>query len=302
MKKKGFSLIEILILTFIFLSVAILIFGVISNSREFAKTMGCVNNLKNITQAIENYQMDWQETPDTLSLLMPTYIENPDTFQCPNERKKGDSYSKFYIARYVASEDTNKIFILCPRHFGGKRIVTAYLSYSVEIGKKRDVKWSGINAEFGRTYSGGKLIFEDGTIVTVIRGEVGILGSFMETDGKIYSLIYIPEGVNAACEVKHQGNSKFEVITPAVIAGVEGTKFNVENIWDGKLKTDKTTVNVFEGVVNVRERNQGRLMTVNEKESITVETKTYGTPKKNIIPRKPPKVKPHIIKFKKDNS
>jgi len=302
--KKGFSLIEILILSFIALSILILLIGVVSNSREFGRTMGCVNNMKNIAQAIENYQADWNDTPITLSSLMPMYIQNPNIFHCPSDREKGDSYSKFYIGRYFASDDAKKVFLICPRHFGGKRTVAAYLSYSVDIGKNAKVLWSGIKAEFGKIYNDGKFNFEDGTEVN-ITGKVGLLGSFTNQDGKIYSIIYSPEGEDTNYNIEHKGDSQFEVITPAVIAGVEGTKFNVYNLW-GKnsenIQVAKTTISVEEGIVSVRERNQGRGEKVKSGEEVVVETITYEREEKNKVPRKPPKRKPNIIKKKKNIS
>ncbi len=295
--KKGFSLIEILILSFIGISILILIIGVISNSREFARTMGCVNNIKSIAQAIENYQVDFKETPVTLSSLMPTYIQNSNIFHCPSDKVKRDSYSNYYIGRVFAEEDANKVFLVCPRHFGGRRFVLGYLSYAVDIGKTKPVKWSGLNAEFGKTYSGGTLNFEDGTKVEIYNGKVGVLGSFTDTEGKIYSLIYFPEGENTSVGVDHKTNSRFEVITPAVIAGVEGTKFNVVNTYfiDKGIPIDRTSISVFEGSVEVIERNQNRREQVQAKEEITIETRTYAEKNKG-VPRKPPKVKPHIIK------
>ncbi|MCM8803886.1 MAG: FecR family protein [Candidatus Omnitrophica bacterium] len=302
--KKGFSLIEILILTFIFLSLLILIIGVLSNSREFGRTMGCVSNMKNIAQAIDMYQGDFKDTPVNLISLMPQYIQNFNIFHCLSDREKGDSYSKFYIGRYFASDDSNKVFLICPRHFGGKKIVAAYLSYAVDIGKSQKVFWSGIPAEFGKTYSDGQLKFVDGTIVN-ISGDIGLLGSFTNIDGKIYNIIYSPEGANTNYSIEHKGDSEFEVVTPAVIAGVEGTKFNVTNSWginSNNIIVAITVINVEEGIVKVRERNQGRVEKLENKEELRVETKIYSKPERDKIPRKPPKERPHIVKKEKVDS
>jgi len=85
MKKKGFSLIETLILIFIAVTLGVLIVGLVSNSREFAKTLTCVNNMRNISQAIENYQIDWKSTPVSLNNLIPQYITNSKILHCPND-------------------------------------------------------------------------------------------------------------------------------------------------------------------------------------------------------------------------
>lgn len=304
--KKGFSLVEMLILIFIGISILTLIVGITVNSREFARTMGCVNNMRNIVQAIENYQLDYKDSPPVLSSLVPLYLKNQQIFHCPSDRSSGNSYEKFYVGRNFAEGDENKIFLACPRHFRGTRTVVAYLSYSVDIGKTKKVLWSGIPAEIGNIYEGGEITFEDGTRVNINgTSHVGILGSFTDTDGKIYSIIYLPEGENNSISVEHQGNSRFEVITPAVIAGVEGTKFNVINEWttnSSNIPVCITTIYVDEGKINMEERNQGRKEKVNRGEEITVESKRYensnftrNNPKP---PRKPPREKPNIIKKK----
>jgi hypothetical protein len=123
---------------------------------------------------------------------------------------------------------------------------------------------------------------------------LGLLNSFTNQDGKIYSIIYSPEGENTNYNIEHKGDSQFEVITPAVIAGVEGTKFNVNSKWENLIAT--TVITVEEGIISARERNQGREEKVGAGEEITVETKTYKEAKKDRVPRKPPKQQPHIIK------
>ncbi|MGB9677911.1 MAG: DUF1559 domain-containing protein [Candidatus Ratteibacteria bacterium] len=298
--KRGFSLLETLILIFIGISILILIIGVISNSREFARTMGCINNMKNIAQAIEGYQVDWRETPVTLSSLMPAYIQNSNVFHCPSDREKGDSYSNFYVGRIFTEEDSNKIFLICPRHFRGSRTVAGYLSYSVDIGKTKNVKWSGVPVEFGKIYNGGELKFEDGTEVKNITGDIGVLGSFTNPENKIYSIIYVPEKANSSYDVDHKGDSKFEVITPAVIAGVEGTKFSIVNTYSltNGIPINTTLISISEGIVKIRERNQGRVEIASAGTEISVETKTYEEKEKG-VPRKPPKSIPHIIKKSK---
>jgi len=62
-RKGGFSLIEVIIFCFIAVTLLTLFVGLALNSREFSKTMGCINNMKNICQAIENFQADNRATP-----------------------------------------------------------------------------------------------------------------------------------------------------------------------------------------------------------------------------------------------
>ena len=107
-----------------------------------------------------------------------------------------------------------------------------------------------------------------------------MLNSFTNQDGKIYSIIYSPEGENTNYNIEHKGDSQFEVITPAVIAGVEGTKFNIITQWDVTNIIATTVITVEEGIISARERNQGREENVGAGEEITVEPKTYKEAKK----------------------
>jgi competence protein ComGC len=252
---KGFSLIEIVIFGFIAITLLTLFIGLAVNSKEFARTLGCVNNMKNIAQAIENYQADYRTTPVNLADLHPRYITNSKTFKCPADKTdETNSYEKFYIGRYIAEDDPNKIFLACPRHNRNTKTVAAYLSYAVDIGKNMPVKWSGTPAEFGEVYTGGELTFADGTTVNINSGHIGLVSSFQDNEEKIYSIIYNPEVTEGDIGVTHNGDSKFEVITPAVIAGVAGTQFTIKTAMDNEEYT--TTVNVTDGEVYVEDRGQ----------------------------------------------
>ncbi|MCM8760216.1 MAG: FecR family protein, partial [Candidatus Omnitrophica bacterium] len=247
-KKDGFSLVEIIILTFITITLLMLFAGLAFNSREFSRTIGCVNNMKNLSQAIENFQADHRETPRNLADLYPQYITNNRTFKCPADRtSETNSYERFYIGRQITEEDAQKVFLVCPRHNRGSKTVAAYLSYAVAIGKNSDVLWSGLPATFGEVYTGGALRFVDGTTVGINSGKAGLLASFTDNEGKLYHIIYTLEGEEGSLTVDHQGNSRFEVITPAVIAGVEGTKFTVRNTLEDNYII--SSIAVLEGLV-----------------------------------------------------
>jgi len=308
MKKKnnrGFSLLEILIICFIGIIFLLLVFGLITRSRELTRTMGCVNNLRQIVQAIENYQADWYQPPPSLEVLYPRYVKNEKVFHCPSDREEGNSYSSFYIPRVFSEEDVNKVFLVCPRHFRGRKTIGAYLSYSVDIGDSQKVYWSNMPAEFGKIYEGGKMTFSDGTTVEIKSGRVGLFSSFVDTSGKIYSIIYVPEGENASIEVKHQSDSRFEVITPAVIAGVAGTDFDVRTISLKipflKLTYARTIVFVKDGKVKVKERVFGKKYEIKRNEGIKVKVLYWALLKKLLKKPRPPRIplkkKLEIIEF-----
>jgi len=298
--KKGFSFIEITIFCFISITLIALFVGLAINSRDFSRTIGCVNNMKNIAQAIELFQVDFKTTPSNIDDLYPLYIANAKTFKCPADiTTETNSYESFYIGRFIAEADANKIFLACPRHHKKTKTVAAYLSYAVAIGKTQKVQWSGTPAEFGEVYTGGQLTFVDGTTVQIDSGSAGLLSSFVDNENRIYSIIYTLDGNEGTLIVNHEGNSKFEVITPAVIAGVEGTKFNVINSLIENSNQQKTGVHVTDGLVIVADRLQdtaGAIIQPNQMFSVAVEVlETVSTAELSSqmkkVPRKPKKRK-----------
>ncbi len=268
--KRGFSLIEVIIFCFIAITLLTLFVGLAINSKEFARTVGCVNNMKTIAQAIENFQADYKSSPNNIGDLYPQYITNARVFKCPADRtNETNSYEKFYIGRHIYSEKSDNIFLACPRHYRNKKTVAAYLSYAVDIGRNEPVTWGGFPAEYGAVYTGGQLRFADGTTATIIDGKAGLVSSFVDNTDKIYSIIYTPHGSPGTIKVDHEGDSKFEVITPAVIAGVEGTQFVIQTTQRAGSKTCSTAVNVTEGKVFVEDRSRDTAPAVVTREQLT---------------------------------
>jgi competence protein ComGC len=281
-KCGGFSLIETLILGFIGITLLVLVVGLVNNSKKLAKTVGCINNMKTIVQAIENYQADWQDSPASLEGLYPAYVQSEDVFHCPADTNHGNSYDDFYIPRFFSEEDGEKVFLTCSRHYGGKKTVAAYLSYAVDVGETQKAYWSGMPVKYGETYTGGILNFADGTEVT-LNATADVLSSFKDSAGRIYSVINIPNQTGTSTiDVDHHGDSRFEVITPAVIAGVAGTDFTIDINWPpqstlaqllnyilGYQYLYETTVSVADGEVEVTNRSNGAKSSVKTNESIT---------------------------------
>ena len=69
--KKGFSFIEIMIFCFISVILLTMVIGVVINSKDFSRTLGCINNMKTISQAVELFKGDYKETPAFLGELYP---------------------------------------------------------------------------------------------------------------------------------------------------------------------------------------------------------------------------------------
>jgi len=276
--KKGFSLIEIVIISFIVVSLLTMVFGIVSRSKALSRSMVCLNNLRQISMAVENYQADWKASPNQLYVLFPNYIKDKYSFRCPEDMvSAGDlpvinSYGNFYVNRSFNDEDTQKLYLYCPRHFRGTKGVGAFLSYSSNVVQNNTVTRNGAAINPGEINTGGTYMFADGTVVTADPDlKVGLCGSFIAPDDKHYSIIFIPEESSGTLQVDHQGDSRFEIITPSLIAGVSGTKFSVSNIYDSSKNQSTTTVSVNEGKVECEDRADDSKQIVETGKNITIQ-------------------------------
>jgi prepilin-type N-terminal cleavage/methylation domain-containing protein len=100
--RRGFTLIELLTVIAIIAILAGLLFPVFNAVRENARKGACTTNLHHIIQMMNVYKEDWRAYPDALygveygagqnapampfqlRLGGPDYINNLNTFQCPN--------------------------------------------------------------------------------------------------------------------------------------------------------------------------------------------------------------------------
>lgn len=93
--RKGFSLVEILVVLFIVAIVAAIIFPVFSRAKDQAKNTVCVSNLRQVYAAMKLYESDNDGYPFSTgaSSLSPAYLSTP--LYCYNpfdKRMKADYY------------------------------------------------------------------------------------------------------------------------------------------------------------------------------------------------------------------
>jgi prepilin-type N-terminal cleavage/methylation domain-containing protein len=100
---RGSSIINPTGFTFIEISVVLSIIAIIlglsiisyKHARIKSKELRCVNNLKLLAVALENYRNDWDDAfPPYLTILHPKYITKRDIFICPIDNTRGQQGSR----------------------------------------------------------------------------------------------------------------------------------------------------------------------------------------------------------------
>ncbi len=243
-----FSWIELIVVMACILLVVAIVVPVVANARRKSDQLACINNVRNLSLAIQMYNNEYREFPaGNLGQELGPFLglspgENPymnDVFLCPSMKTrllshegltKEDwayhTYAHYYVARDDAAEGF--YFLGCPYHnvvnyAPGKGTQTFTLGTILKDGERWEAWKDGWAKAEDCT-----LEFSDGSTASVT-GTARVLTSFREADGTLYTIIRVfrADGavtINASVE---KGN-RFEVVTPAAIAGVAGTEFTVK--------------------------------------------------------------------------
>jgi prepilin-type N-terminal cleavage/methylation domain-containing protein/prepilin-type processing-associated H-X9-DG protein len=86
--RRGFTLLELLIVLFIISILAAMIFPVFSRARESARKVTCLSSIVQLGSALQLYAADWSGAfppkDNDWSPLDP-YVKNRDAFRCPDD-------------------------------------------------------------------------------------------------------------------------------------------------------------------------------------------------------------------------
>jgi len=251
-RERGFSIIEVLVALAIAAILMSMSYSALSKGKTVSKETTCLNNLKHIAVALNLYYNRYSAYPpeDLRDRLIDYAGGNPSVFICPvDEDPCGDSYSRFYIAR--AELGSQGYICGCPRHVGESSAITLFSSASTHVLEGRKIRWNGQLVDAGATVGSGVLTFEDGSNVAIPSGMmVRLIQSFRTHDGRFYSLIGVDINEQGVLDIEVTPGSRFEVITPAAIAGVQGTRFKLNTFVQGDQYCVK--VDVTEGTVSVQ--------------------------------------------------
>jgi len=253
---SGFSLVEVLVAICVIAVLAGILVPTLSYARNKTQTTRCVANLTHIAVATELYYEDHHGPPlTTLPVALRDYVDSASAFVCPKDKGGTDSYSAYYVAR--GKPGSGEFVVGCPRHGHSDRGAVAFGKAQSDDAVLASVSHDGAPVAPGEVVTGGQLAFADGSKVTIAEGgQVGLLMSFTD-DGVCHSVIYVPKASFTTIRCEVTPGSRFEVVTPASIAGVEGTKFDVTTSWEydavGNVKYT-TDVQVHEGKVKVTDR------------------------------------------------
>lgn len=266
MKGRGFTLLELMIVTVIIILLASIGGWSYRALLLKARRVACQSNLRAINAALQMYFHDYgilpvDVPPEGVNLIksLAPYKVSPEVFHCPSDPDTGNTYEVFYVYRDSYS-DKEAYLIGCPYHSRGEKTNNLLFGYEdpqeLTILK---VEYNGNEVNFGEKFDweiGDQITFEDQTggtyaVVDVIDNisEAMVIQSFSLEDGTPYGIIKVDGDGKVDCDVT--SGSRFEVVTPAAIAGVQGTRFTVRLDYDEDTNLHTTYVEVQEGEVLV---------------------------------------------------
>lgn len=256
-KRRALSLTSVLVTVSIIAVLAGALTATLGRARSRAHEAVCANNLKQIALALEMFHQDHGEYPDDypegawVEKILP-YLDDKAVLFCPEHGAEEDdgpeceisSYASLYVKRGEFDGHESRFILGCPRHRDRGLSGVLFGKKSVDTVTTDVVKWvseDGVvlgevaigDTVMGDTALGGRLEFADGSVAELSEDlEVRVLQSFRQADGTLYSVIRVmDESVGTVTCTVNKG-SKFDVVTPAIIAGAEGTAFWVRTWMD----------------------------------------------------------------------
>lgn len=270
-KRRGFTLLEIVVVIGVIAVLAAIVLGWFGQSREGARRVQCDVRLKAIALGLDAFRQEHGRFPTQLAKLRDDgYLTEPDALRCPSDvLESSTGYEPFYAIR--APRDSSELPILvCPMHeatgnHGAQAFVGRYTTHSkaspavLEAAGGATVQRPGqteaVAATANMPLRGGDRIrgsatirFADGSTAVLQSGsDVTVLQSFIDGHAKapLYTLVRQTLG---DVTYRVRTGSKFDVVTPTATAGAHGTEFRI--VVNGG-STGSTRLFVIEGKVSL---------------------------------------------------
>lgn len=281
-KRRALSLTSVLVTASIMAVLAGMLAASLGKARGEAREAVCSSNLRQVAMALEMFNQDQGQYPDDypegewVEKVLP-YLDDKAVLMCPEHDGEEDedlygvlsSYATLYVKRSEIDGDENRFVLGCPRHrdrglsavlFGKKsvdKVTTDVVRWVSEDGV--DLGNVGIgDTVIGDTALGGRLEFADGSVAELSENlEVRILQSFRQADGTLYTVVRVSDDWDGTINCTVNKGSKFDVVTPAIIAGAEGTAFWVRTWTDGSGAVRSDT-GITEGRIYVVDKETGK--------------------------------------------
>ena len=248
-RRNRFTLIELIVSIAIITVLAALLVPTILQGRERSKQVSCINNVRNLAMAIQLYFNENEKYPQDNSLeedLKDVYHPDGKAFYCPSTHL---AYDMFYVPR--GSEETDNYFIGCPYH----RVVNFGPGRGTATVEVAAMEFNGVAAKPGEELGTGTLTLADGSTVN-ITGRAMVMASFRrKKGGRLYSFLRVFTDYGSTAihsTVPPAADSRYEIVTPAAIAGVAGTVFDVQTTVSSSTDEVDTDVSVSSGKVIVK--------------------------------------------------
>lgn len=259
-RRKGLTALELMVVIGIISVVLGLTLSVLGHATRLGRQTGCLSNMRELALALNAYhtqyrQLPADDRPERLEAALFPLIQQRDVFHCPDDPRPGaSSYAPYYVRR--RDLDPRDFILGCPRHSGGEVATVLFGSAGAKGGRLGAMTHDGQPVKVGQRVTGGLLRFADGSVASIETDlSVDIITSFQRPDGSHYTILRVPVGESGAVALDVNPKSRFEVVTPAAIAGSEGTTFYVVVHKTGtERKVADVVLYVRKGKVNTRSR------------------------------------------------